>query len=455
MLQRMSYKESKRKRAQTCVKYAKLVLSNKSLRNENRMLKKVVNDFENVFRTITCPKCKGPFSQRGFMSPRMLTCGHTSCQNCYKTTKTTGVSCPLCQKITTVKSKKPPINLYLIDMMEKIGKIILTTKKKSKLINTSKSSSVTDDQLKNRNELSPPAKMAKFSQLTLTGLENLGNTCFMNACIQIMNATTPFSCLFLDDSIAQYKSKICKESLVEEFGKIVRCIRTHKYAFIAPRNFKVLISRYGFESDCQHDCQELLTSLLNHFHDEFKGEIKNETQCITCTKKSVASQEFFILNLPIPNSTKCSLNDCFKEFLKIERLGKRSKWNCSSCNAPREAEIRTELTKMPPIFIIALNRFKFGSGLCRKNNNLVTFPLDLFLPSGAEKKKKQYHLYGVINHFGSLNQGHYTASIFNDGVDKWINFDDKVIHEMSSLDIVTKSAYILFYALLPLATTEK
>ncbi|KAK0055261.1 ubiquitin carboxyl-terminal hydrolase 8, partial [Biomphalaria pfeifferi] len=222
-----------------------------------------------------------------------------------------------------------------------------------------------------------------------------------------------------------------KSSLVEEFRKIVRCIRTHKYAFIAPRNFKILITKYGFKADCQHDCQELLTCLLNNFHDELKGKLTNETLCKMCTKMSVSSQDFYILNLPIPLSGTCSLQDCFTTFFKIERI---DKWTCSSCKAPREAEIAMQLTKMPPILIIALNRFEYGDRFCRKKDNLVTYPVKLFLHS--EKEKKQYQLYGTINHAGSLNQGHYTASSYDAGAGKWINFDDKVIHEMPSLDIV-------------------
>lgn len=67
-----------------------------------------------------------------------------------------------------------------------------------------------------------------------------------------------------------------------------------------------------------------------------------------------------------------------------------------------------------------------------------------------------YDLYGVVNHFGGLNAGHYTANCFNEVYQKWYNFNDSQVSEtyrgigkpsMSDLkpDIVRSSAYVLFY----------
>ena len=56
-----------------------------------------------------------------------------------------------------------------------------------------------------------------------------------------------------------------------------------------------------------------------------------------------------------------------------------------------------------------------------------------------------YDLYGVVNHSGSINFGHYTAYCKNKGI--WYEFDDARVTEIRNLSsIVTASAYILFYA---------
>jgi hypothetical protein len=60
-----------------------------------------------------------------------------------------------------------------------------------------------------------------------------------------------------------------------------------------------------------------------------------------------------------------------------------------------------------------------------------------------------YDLYGVVNHSGTLNFGHYTAQCFNEVHQKWFNFNDSMVSEVSQQDlesdIVTPRAYVLFY----------
>ena len=42
-----------------------------------------------------------------------------------------------------------------------------------------------------------------------------------------------------------------------------------------------------------------------------------------------------------------------------------------------------------------------------------------------------YDLYGVINHFGSLNFGHYTANCYNEEAKSWFNFNDSSVTKIS------------------------
>lgn len=113
---------------------------------------------------------------------------------------------------------------------------------------------------------------------------------------------------------------------------------------------------------------------------------------------------------------------------------------------------------MPPILIICLQRFKNGV----KNTEVVDFPIEGLEMSKYCKDSSQdpsdmiYDLYGVVNHFGGLNAGHYTANCFNEVYQKWYNFNDSQVSEtykgigkpsLSDLkpDIVRSSAYVLFY----------
>lgn len=55
----------------------------------------------------------------------------------------------------------------------------------------------------------------------------------------------------------------------------------------------------------------------------------------------------------------------------------------------------------------------------------------------------KYHLYGIVNHYGGLDCGHYTATVRNKYDKKWYLYEDSVVSETE--EIITKHAYILFY----------
>ena len=106
--------------------------------------------------------------------------------------------------------------------------------------------------------------------------------------------------------------------------------------------------------------------------------------------------------------------------------------------------------KSPNILIIQLKRFnikeKFDSNFIgEKDYTLVSYPInDLDLSKyivGPEKKNAKYDLYGVIQHTGSLNEGHYTAICKNN--DNWVTYNDFKLDFTNNP--VTNYAYILFY----------
>jgi len=47
----------------------------------------------------------------------------------------------------------------------------------------------------------------------------------------------------------------------------------------------------------------------------------------------------------------------------------------------------------------------------------------------------------MVNHFGTLMQGHYTATVLKDN--GWINFDDEALSLVDQLD--GSAAYLLFF----------
>ena len=78
---------------------------------------------------------------------------------------------------------------------------------------------------------------------------------------------------------------------------------------------------------------------------------------------------------------------------------------------------------------------------------MVDFPLDLNLEKyvyGYNANTATYQLYGVCNHYGNVQNGHYTAFVKNLS-NEWLHFNDESVRPISSANVITPNAYILFY----------
>ena len=71
-------------------------------------------------------------------------------------------------------------------------------------------------------------------------------------------------------------------------------------------------------------------------------------------------------------------------------------------------------------------------------------PLDqIYLPDSNIKTDLNYELFGVVNHYGSQNFGHYTSVVKTEK--GWIDFNDERASKADLDDVINKSAYMLFY----------
>lgn len=67
------------------------------------------------------------------------------------------------------------------------------------------------------------------------------------------------------------------------------------------------------------------------------------------------------------------------------------------------------------------------------------------LPVRGQMPPFNYKLFGVINHYGNLVNGHYTAYV-RKGTHGWCLFDDQNVHKHCKLSkVINGDAYILFY----------
>ncbi len=141
------------------------------------------------------------------------------------------------------------------------------------------------------------------------------------------------------------------------------------------------------------------------------------------------------------------LDECFRQFCKEEQLEEGNEWYCPVCKNHTKAKVHMEIYKTPPILIIHLKRFKNN----KKIDTLVDFPiidLDMsnYLIGENKELNNKYDLFAVAHHYGGMGGGHYVASAKNYFDNKWYNFNDSSVSmEREASEVVSSSAYVLFY----------
>jgi len=106
------------------------------------------------------------------------------------------------------------------------------------------------------------------------GLENLGNTCFMNSILQCISAMPLLTDLFLDKARAQAlvnrNSKLGKQGrLAEQLTKWLEDMWGGKLGVVNPSGLRaVIVKGTPFDGFEQHDSSEFLTYLLDNIHEE-------------------------------------------------------------------------------------------------------------------------------------------------------------------------------------------
>lgn len=332
----------------------------------------------------------------------------------------------------------------------------------------------------------------------LTGLRNLGNTCYMNSILQCLCNTVAmaeyFNRNYYQDDINKANILGHKGEVAEEFSVLMKALWSGQYKVISPQDFKGTICKINsrFSSFEHQDSQELLLFLMDGLHEDlnkadkrrgykeedidhlddvsaadlawskhkllnesiivalFQGQFKSTVQCMSCQHKSRTFETFMYLTLEMTASSKCSLQDCLKLFHKEERLTDSNRFYCRHCKTHRDAIKKMQIWKLPPILLVHLKRFKYDGRWREKLQTLVDFPLDNLDLSqyviGPKPNLKKYNLYGVSNHYGGMDGGHYTAYCKNPLKQRWFKFDDHEVSEISPANVRSAAAYIFFYS---------
>lgn len=121
----------------------------------------------------------------------------------------------------------------------------------------------------------PPSQKSKMKVPGLCGLENLGNTCYMNSAIQCLSNTVPFADYIVSE---KFKSEINDVNPIGSHGKVIGALATtlrHMWEeggadVYSPTEFKKVIGEANglYEGYSQQDVRSFIECVLTELHDD-------------------------------------------------------------------------------------------------------------------------------------------------------------------------------------------
>jgi ubiquitin C-terminal hydrolase len=354
------------------------------------------------------------------------------------------------------------------------------------------------------------SKLEKYKNKGISGLANLGDTCFINALLQIISHTYELNELLDGDG---YKSKLnkCVESELLSSWDELRLLMWSENCTISPGGFIHAIRKISkikknnmFSTISQNDMPEFLTFLFDIFHTALKrkvtmtidGNPKNKRDkmakmCYEMMQKeytenyseilnmfygihvstltsvgvaksndeylSIRPEPFMVISLPIPSEAPLkqdhiSLMDCFDLNCESELMEGENAWFNESLGKKQNVYKRLVYWSLPEIMVIDIKRFEYNykTDSFVKNQSNIKIPIENVSFSkyveGYNKDSYVYDLYGICNHHGDENFGHYTSTI-KTADSRWFNFNDSTVKEIQikGSEIIGNTPYCLFY----------
>ena len=326
------------------------------------------------------------------------------------------------------------------------------------------------------------------------GIINLGNTCFINSCLQAL-----IHCkLFMQTFFKKY-SEINEKSTPVSYNFLLICIamldnnKNSNDRYIDISYFKYIFGKKHalFNGYAQNDSQEFCRIFLEDISTEL-NEIKNKyiykaltnspgktkidrdkefhmnfiskeksiitdlfySQIITtfickCNSEIYSFQKLLDFPLLLPeNVNKIDIVDLLKIYFKEEIVDFETK--CEACQHVEKHKKLLKISRPPEILILSFQRIDETTQ--KKNDCQIIFPIndtlklyDFIDHDIGFDKESHYKLFSIVNHIGNMNGGHYFTYIRPLESQKWYEFNDSSVRQIQLHTSVYQTAYALFY----------
>lgn len=265
-----------------------------------------------------------------------------------------------------------------------------------------------------------------------TGLENLGNSCYMNSILQILFSLEHFQKLYLDNALEHlntcsndpqncflcqmskimyglhsgvYSNKLIRKVPTLQTDGTTTLVEEEYQKGIKPSSFKHFFNKghKEFSTNKQQDAFEYFSYVLDIFERQeklnkrpnprknFEFDIETRLECSKCHSVKYKNQKTCFLYLNVPNwenkreeTTTCNFEEIVQNFLSEETVD----LNCVNCKISTPYIKTQRIKSFPKYLIIIFGRFLYD-WVAFKLETQVKFPSEINLELLAKEHRKE------------------------------------------------------------------